>query len=309
VEGDNQGRVIGSFRSEEREPSRVGYPGGVLYAGPRATRVHHGPERTIVSSAPGAAMTTRATALCAESEELRKKMFDAVNGRRLVTVHERLDESIPTNAECVVLGLDGTESRTVLEACLSQPAVQGLPVIVVSDAPLMDWFRRRLDPWARITVEQVKHELLPLVIHAICSGERERIREQVRSATLQPLMRKAIVLALRACETRPYRRPRQLAAALGVTLTALDDAFRSATGGRFTPSDLLSALQLVRALELRAQHSWTASAKAIGFSRRSLSRKAQAWLGCTLRELDSWGAPALLAQFEREYLHPMLDAA
>lgn len=309
VRGDNQRRAIGSLPAREGEPSCVGYP-EVLYAGPRTTRVPGGPERTIDSSTPGAAMTTRATALCSVSEELRTKMLEAVNGRRLVTVHERLDEPIPATAECVVLALDGSESRLGREASLRQAVVRRCPVIVVSDAPLPEWFRRRLGPAARIPVREVERELFPLIIHAICSTEYERMRHEVRMApTPPPLLCRAIDLALRACETKPYKRPRDLAGALGVSLTALDDAFRSAAGGKFTPSDLLSALQLVRALELRSRHSWTASARAIGFSRRSLSRKAQAWLGCTLRELDAWNAPALLAQFDREYLSPMLGAA
>ncbi|MGH7541354.1 MAG: hypothetical protein ACRELC_10170, partial [Gemmatimonadota bacterium] len=117
---------------------------------------------------------------------LRKKMFDAVNGRRLVTVHDRLDGRIPANAECVVLGLVGAESCLSLEAFLRQPVVGRCQVIVVSDAPLSEWLRRRLGAYARIRVKQVKRELLPLVIHAICSMEYERMRQEVRGVRTLP---------------------------------------------------------------------------------------------------------------------------
>jgi len=81
-------------------------------------------------------MTTRATALVSESEELLTKMVEAVNGRRLVTVHERLDEPIPANAECVVAALDGSERRRRFEVFANQPVLASVPLIVVPADPL-----------------------------------------------------------------------------------------------------------------------------------------------------------------------------
>lgn len=108
-------------------------------------------------------MTTRATALVAESEELRTKMLEAVNARRLVTMHERLDEPIPANAECVVAALDGSERRRRFEVFANQPVLESVPLIVVLADPLPKWMEGKLPVTAFVSVKRAKSRLVPHV--------------------------------------------------------------------------------------------------------------------------------------------------
>lgn len=162
---------------------------------------------------------------------------------------------------------------------------------------------------AFVSVKRAKSRLVPRILRAVCASMRERMREEVRTSLLPRVLSKSISRALRASENRPFRLPRDLAAAVGISLPVLDQALRVATGGRFTVTEFLAALQLVRALEHRAAgKTSTAAAEGVDFTRRTLSRKSKAWPACTLRHLEAWDPPALLARFEEDYLRPILES-
>ena len=199
-------------------------------------------------------------------------------------------------------------TRTQIRTLREKKGLPAAPLIIATERSLDPELERRLAPRDVLSFEEIQPCLLIAIHHEILCDEYERLRAEARKALIEPSLAKAIVAALKAAATtRAIRRPNELSASVGRSLRSLDEAFRRATGGDFTLTEFLSGLQLICALEHRwAGKTWLVSAGEVDFTKRSLRRKSQTWLGCGLTGLESWDPPALLARFERDYLRPLL---
>jgi len=156
-----------------------------------------------------------------------------------------------------------------------------MPVILVTDDPSAAALSLSSIAVHRFVGFDGLSEMLPkLVREAGLSGWFERMARQARASEVRPLLGRAMSLALRAGERTPFQYTSTVAKQVGCTPETLARALNSAVQGAYRPGDFLSAIQVVRARNLRgAGSSWRAAASAVNCHYETLRRKSMRWPG------------------------------
>ena len=128
---------------------------------------------------------------------------------------------------------------------------------------------------------------------------------EIRRASLPPLLKRGVLLVLDSSRT-PFRGVKDVADVLECSPITLSHELHDAVDGAFTFTDFLSAVQLLRARELRRTMSWDRAAADLGYSSRALRTKAKRLFGMTLRDMHATELRVLRRRFRQQLVAPFL---
>lgn len=253
--------------------------------------------------------------VCAD-RRWERRLIDRAIGSRWKPVHTdperlRIDRPDRAGVEAIVFACASQRldaHRKVLERLIRQ--FPRAPVILVVDQNLE---AVRSTSGLRLTrivwFEELHNGSLDQIIEEGLAdhGFGAMIR-QIQAARLPRLLTRALVRALRAADL-PFLSVADLAASVPCSPFTLSHQFHDAVGGEFTFSDFLSALQLVRARQLRSTKPWESAARDIGLTDRSLRRKSQKLFGCNLRDLHRLEVDELLEDSLSRFVVPLTGKA
>ncbi|WP_419949102.1 hypothetical protein [Candidatus Palauibacter sp.] len=238
--------------------------------------------------------------------------------RRAAGGTARVVESTPeltdhgASADCLIIAcrrrFPGDRVQLLREVARTLPWV---PLILVTDreagaARLL----RDLPVSAVVWFSDLEAHLQPRIELARGTATLWHMAESFRRSAAPPALRRALIHSLRRATSRPVLTVRQLALAVGRSPVTLFQQFGALARGRTTLNRFLSALLLFRAHQLRETGlSWKAVCERLGVRRDTLNRKAKAWPGRSLTDLERMNSEELLLTLTADHLRPLFDPA
>ena len=185
------------------------------------------------------------------------------------------------------------------------------PLILVTDREAaVARLLRDLPVSAVVWFSDLETDLQPRIEVARGTATLWRMAESFRRSTAPPALRRALIYSLRRATSRPVLTVREMAVAVGRSPVTLFQQFGALARGRTTLNRLLSALLLFRAHQLRETGlSWKAVSERLGVRRDTLNRKAKAWPGRSLTDLERMNSEELLLALSTDHLRPLFDPA
>ncbi|WP_419167036.1 hypothetical protein [Candidatus Palauibacter sp.] len=211
--------------------------------------------------------------------------------------------------ECLIAGCRHPIPPEKLELLRKvERKVPWLPTILVTDSDLEVARQLRDTRVSELLWFDELMELPARIDAALRTVPLFRLADQVLESKLPAALRSALQHSLRAATDVPFRSVKDLAGAVSYSPAALSRQFRESVATRATLSQLLSALVIVRAHELRASGlGWKAVSQRLGFVRQTLHRKSRRWPGSTLTQLQRIPRAQLMARFVADLVRPLLS--
>ena len=214
--------------------------------------------------------------------------------------------------DCLIVACRGSSLEDRLEL-LRQMARRRpwVPVILITDREAGVARRLRgLSVSGLVWFSDLETQLQPRVEMALGTAALWHTAEAFRRSGAPPALRAALVHGLRQAASRPVLTVRELAAAVGRSPVTLFQQFGALAAGATTLNRLLSALVIFRAHQLRETGlAWKAVSERLGIRRGTLNRKAKAWPGRPLTDLERMSAEELLDALYADHLRPLFDPA
>lgn len=253
------------------------------------------PSRIVCYAEPAEEMSTLTSPL---------EGFDVVRAEDERQIREALRE-----ANVLVLAVRGELSKAwrAMVARLRRAFPSVAFVLVTEREPTAAEWMVGLSFEALVWREQAAEDLEGGLARARASAAFEQMARAIESSDLPRGLRRALALALRRTLEDPFPTLQALADAVTHQLVTLRQEFAAHAPEGYTLGDFLSALHVLHAVHLRHTGlSWQAVAHSLGFTRRTLRRKATAWPKSGLKDLEALDPRHLLRHFVDEHLAPLL---
>lgn len=128
-------------------------------------------------------------------------------------------------------------------------------------------------------------------------------------SSLPPALGKALVHAVERAADRPVRNVRELAREVGCAPVTLFKQFGARANDATTLSAFIAGLSVLGVYELRRSGlNWKRVVQRTRLGRATLTRRIEAWPGCTPGELERLPPDRLFAAFTAEHVRPILPA-
>ncbi|WP_419167040.1 helix-turn-helix domain-containing protein [Candidatus Palauibacter sp.] len=248
--------------------------------------------------------------ILADSPDDARRIAAAVDGKAKTAQGADEFTNGDGHAECLILGCrQPIPTRKIGLLREIGRKTLGVPVILVTD-PDPEVARQLRD--TRVSDLLWFDELIELparIDAALRTVPLFRLADQVQESKLPAALRSALPHSLRAATDVPFCSVKDLAGAVSYSPATLSRQFRESVATRATLSQLLSALVIVRAHELRTSGlGWEAVSQRLGFVRQTLHRKSRRWPGSTLQQLQQVPRAQLMARFVADLVRPLLSA-